>query len=308
MERFETIRVEVDLSRVRGNAVRIARETGVSVIAVVKADAYGLGAREVAAAIGDVVRGYYVFDAAEAVEYGLRGETIALLCKSPDVRDYLSAGIRPVVWDVERARAWAAARPVVCLDTGQQRFAADGETCERIVRDVPAVEEVFTHASKPQQAEAFGRVVDGLPRRCFAHAAGSSLLGEPAARFDAVRPGLALYRDAVRVTTRLLEVRESKGPVGYTGFTARRHGVVMGGYSNGLRKGLCRIGGEERRVVEVGMQTAFVELGGGERAGDEVMLLGDGVTVEQLAPLWGCTPQEALLRMAGSGVRRYLGP
>jgi alanine racemase len=58
----------------------------------------------------------------------------------------------------------------------------------------------------------------------------------------------------------------------------------------------------------VGMQTAFVELAGAERAGDEVVLLGDGVTVEQLAPLSGCNPHEVLLRMAGSGPKRHVGP
>ena len=63
------------------------------------------------------------------------------------------------------------------------------------------------------------------------HAAGTALLGIPEARLDAVRPGLALYRGAVRVSAPLAEVHASAGPVGYSGFTPStgRHGVILAG-------------------------------------------------------------------------------
>ena len=53
------------------------------------------------------------------------------------------------------------------------------------------------------------------------------------------------------------------------------------------------------------MQSAFVELGPGDKAGDEVVLLGDGLTVYDVANAWGTTPHEALLRLANLGERRY---
>src|SRR5687768_2493509 len=85
------VTVRVDVRRVRRNTEEVARRTGVPVLAVVKADAYGLGASRVALAIRDVVDGYYVFDAAEAVQHRLFAETgrriIALLGASNDPQD-----------------------------------------------------------------------------------------------------------------------------------------------------------------------------------------------------------------------------
>src|SRR5688500_3230916 len=121
------VTVRVDLRRVRRNTEEVARRTAVPVLAVVKADAYGLGAARVAPAIRDVVDGFYVFDAAEAVEYRLFAETgrrtVALLGASDDPQDYLPHRIHPVVSTAERAAALRAAKPVLSMDTGQQRFA-----------------------------------------------------------------------------------------------------------------------------------------------------------------------------------------
>ena len=44
----EHVQVKIDLGRVRENVAAIARRTGVDIIAVVKSDAYGVGARRVA--------------------------------------------------------------------------------------------------------------------------------------------------------------------------------------------------------------------------------------------------------------------
>src|SRR5687767_75419 len=227
------VTVRVDLRRVRRNTEEVARRAAVPVLAVVKADAYGLGAARVAPAIRDVVDGYYVLHAAEAVQYRLFAETgrrtIALLGASNDPQDYLSHRIHPAVWTAERAAALRAARPVLCVDTGQQRFACPPEPglLERILEAGECVE-AMTHASTPKQLERFVRVMQPFKQRSAAallalHAAGTSMLDDPAARLDAVRPGLALYRGAVRVSARLAEVRDSSGPAGYTGFVVPRH-------------------------------------------------------------------------------------
>ncbi len=135
------------------------------------------------------------------------------------------------------------------------------------------------------------------------HAAASALLEEPEARLDAVRPGMALYRGAVHVATRLVEARDGGGPAGYGGFTAERFGVILCGYSHGLRRGPCLIGGMRRSILEVGMQSAFVEIGPDDRVGDEVVLLGDSMTELDLAKAWGASEQQALLSMANMGAR-----
>ena len=48
-----------DFNRIRCNATRIAQQTAVPVIAVIKSNAYGLGSRRVVHALRDVVDGFY---------------------------------------------------------------------------------------------------------------------------------------------------------------------------------------------------------------------------------------------------------
>jgi alanine racemase len=125
------------------------------------------------------------------------------------------------------------------------------------------------------------------------------------ARLDAVRPGLAMYRGAVRVRAPLVEAKDTKGPAGYTGFATPRVGIIVCGHSNGLRKGPCLVNGRKRRILEVGMQSAFIQLGPGDREGDEVVLLGDELTAEDVGEAWGCTPHEALVRLSSAGRKEY---
>jgi alanine racemase len=305
--------VEVDLARVRQNALGIAAATGVEVIAVIKADAYGLGARRVAEAIGDVVGGFYVFDAAEVVAAKLRDVTdrrvLCLLGDSEDAEDYLSRNIQPVVWTVDRAVKLKRARPIVSLDTGQQRFGCAADEL-RSVLEAGDCREIMTHASNLDQVRIFRRIVetelseaerDGLRL----HAAGSALLNKKEAWLNGVRPGLALYRDAVRVSTPLVEVKDSVGRAGYTGFSVPRFGVILAGYSQGLGPGLCMMNGRRQRILEVGMQSAFVEIDKSDRVGDVVTLLGKGLEVEAVGEAWNARPQEVLIRLTGAGGRVY---
>jgi alanine racemase len=301
------ITVRVDLGRIRRNAEAIAREAAVPLIAVVKADAYGLGAKRVAAAVGDLADAFYVFDAAEVVEhdlYRLTGKrSIALLGESNDAADYLAHRIHPAVWTDERAMLLQKARPALSVDTGQGRFGCPLEEARGILART-GIREAFTHATTAGQAGQFD--VATRDAGCFRHAAGTALLDDPPSRFDAVRPGLGLYVGAARVSARLIESRESRGPAGYTGFLTSRHGVIRCGYSNGLRPGPCLVNGARRRILEVGMQSAFVELGPADRDGNEVILLGDHLSERDIAAEWRCAPQEVLLRLTGAGAREYI--
>ena len=305
--------VRVDLGRIRRNAIEIARKTGVPVIAVVKADAYGLGATSVASAIGDLVDGFYVFDAAEAVQYELHARTgkrsIALMGESNDARDYLSHHIQPAVWTKERAMLLQKARPLLSIDAGQGRFGCD-ESNVRDILDTRFIEEAFTHAANAKQLATFQRLERDLlaPYRpaLRLHAASTALAGDPSARYDAVRIGIGLYIGAARVSAHLIEVHDGDIERGYSGFRTPRCGVIRRGYSNGLKPGPCLVNGTRRNILEVGMQTAFVELGPADRLGDEVILLGEGIGESQIASAWGCSPQEVLIRLSGAGVREYV--
>jgi alanine racemase len=152
------------------------------------------------------------------------------------------------------------------------------------------------------------------------HAANSAAtLRDPAAHFDLVRPGIAIYgmdpmnRDpadhglepALRWTARLASVKPL-GPgesVGYgRRFVAERPttiGTASAGYADGVRRGLTNrgevlVGG--RRVAMAGtvsMDSIGLDLGAGARdaVGDEVVLVGtDGderITAEEIASRLG---------------------
>jgi alanine racemase len=51
------------------------------------------------------------------------------------------------------------------------------------------------------------------------------------------------------------------------------------------------------------MQTSFVEIGPAAKVGDEVVLLGDDLTVEELGKAWSVTPHEALWRLVSNAAR-----
>jgi alanine racemase len=298
--------VTIDLDRIRGNVEMIRRTTSVDVIAVVKADAYGLGIQRVSAAIADVVSGFYVFSLSEAVDGGLGKlgkPTIALMADSNNPEDYLQHRIHPVVWDSKQAALLKQAAPVLSIDTSQQRFAAAAEEIDAILR-AGEIEEAFTHATKPEHAAVFASLTAG--RQLRRHVAGSALLKYPETWFDAVRPGLALYENAVKITAPLVEVRNSRGPAGYSGFVVPRFGVIRGGYSNGLRPGPAWVNGRLTRILEVGMQTSFIDCERIDLPGDRVTLLGDDITPQLVAAAWGTSPQTVLVHLCRAGERIYI--
>lgn len=300
-------KVEIDLSRIRANVEAIRHKVGVPVYAVVKADAYGLGATMVAQAIAGAVDGWCVFIATEAVEYQLWERTHKpTICLGPpttlDPQFYLQHHVRPAVSDVSEAASLRDADPLLCVDTGMQRFSCPREQIDEAI-SAGGCREAFTHAPRLEQARRLVELVGN--RGLKLHAAASSLLDEKDAWLDAVRPGFAMYKGAVRVAAPLVEANDTKGPAGYSGFVSPRVGVIICGYSNGLRKGPCLVNGKKRRIVEVGMQSAFVELEPGDREGDEVVLLGDDLAAEEVAQAWGCTPHEVLVRLSCAGRKDY---
>jgi alanine racemase len=310
MQPSTQVTVEIDLDGVARNAEAIKRRTRTAVLAVIKADAYGLGASQVAGAVADLVDGFYVFQLDEAIDAELirwPEKKVISLTGDASADVFCGACVRPVVWTAERAAALRAARPVVSVDTGQQRFAASAETADA-VRIAADSDEAMTHAIRPEQVGQFLAITDQWPG-ITRHAAGSALLDDPDCWLDAVRPGLALYRDAVRVHTGLVDARDSTGPAGYGGFRVPRFGVILAGYSHGLRPGPCRVNGQTRRVIEAGMQTSFVEIGPADRIGDRVEWLttGQNTDLPAVAVAWGVSQQEVLVRLTGAGIRQYHG-
>lgn len=299
--RTPLVNVSVNLDAIRSAAESIRRATHVGLIAVIKADAYGLGAAPVADALAPVVDELAYFSLAEARELHRPG--IVLGPPLGDPAEFRELQVRPAVGNRADAERFAGLPVAIKVDTGMQRFGCPPEQLDDVAGR-SHVHEYFSHAVTLEAIERLRAACAG--RGAPLHAAATSLLDEPRAWFDAVRPGLALYRGAVRVSTRLQCVRATAGPIGYTGFHAPRVGVVLAGYSNHVLPGPVLINGRRQQLLEVGMNTSFVSVDPADRTNDEVVLLGDGLTEAELAAYFHSREHEILCRYTSMGMREYV--
>jgi alanine racemase len=302
----------VDLGAVRRNARTLLRALdGAQLWAVVKADAYGHGAVDVAGAVLDEGAGALcVATVAEGLE--LRGEfslarilVMGPTSSSREIAEARDARLELVVWDEELPEG---VRVHLKLDTGMGRWGLS-----ELPALGPEVVGLMTHLatadSDPefaeQQVERF-RVATEPFGELMRHAANSAAaLRLPSARFDAARCGVALYglspfgedpvtdglEPALSWRSYLAQVKrlEAGESTGYRrDFVAERPtwiGIVPVGYADGFRRDLTgtevRVSGEPRRVVGVVSMDAFaVELEREEPVGAPVTILGQGVLAE----------------------------
>jgi alanine racemase len=177
-------------------------------------------------------------------------------------------------------------------------------------------------AATGRQLELFGELLAGIDgERTIANSAG--LLAWPDSRADWVRPGLMLYgaspfpeetggslglKPAMTLSSELIAVKTVKagGRVGYGGtWTAPRDtriGVAAIGYGDGYPRRLgtgtpVRVAGQPATLVgRVSMDMITVDLSDAPSAGvgDEVVLWGEGVSVEPLAAAAGTIAYELL--------------
>lgn len=219
--------VEVDLDRFADNLRAIRGEVGerCELLLVAKADAYGHGAREMAAAAeAEGVSQLGVATLHEGLQLRLAGCTLPIVCLSPlltaEIEDAVAHGIDPTVADDEFARELSAAalrarRPVrfhVEIDTGMGRIGVREDQAEDFVARVAALPglrlaSVYTHfpdadaedlAFARGQVQRFGAIVGRLGARGLrpprVHASNSAAtMNLPEARLDLVRVGLVAY-------------------------------------------------------------------------------------------------------------------
>jgi alanine racemase len=294
------VQVVVNLDQVRASAEAIRDRARVAVIAVVKADAYGLGAARVADVVAPVVSEFAYFSVAEAREIGRPG----LVIGPPDAAaaEFRELRLRPTVSNLADAERYRGLPVAIEVEAGMQRFGCPPEGLDALSAACDVVE-YFAHATTLESALRLKAAVAARGKRY--HAAASALLDQPAAWFDAVRPGLALYRHALRVAARLHLVRRTEGPAGYSGFDCPLAGVILAGYASGLAPGPVLINGRPQRIIETGMNTAFVTVDPPDRAGDEVVLLDETLNVDVLAAHHRARPHEILCRYAAMGPRCY---
>ena len=302
----------IDVGAVERNCARLPKP----LCAVVKADAYGHGVGPVVeAALAGGATWLAVATAGEAAELRRLAVDVPILVMGAVTREELQlavdAGADVVAWSEEVANA--APRVHVKLDTGMGRLGTrDRELALRLAAG-PNTVGLMTHFATadeldddlfPAQLEQFGRFVDEVGRDdLIVHAANSAAaLREPAAHFDMVRCGVAIYgldpfqadpgahglEPALSLHSWLASVRrmEPGESVGYGRRWRAREptwvGTVPVGYGDGWRRALTNdcdllIGGRRHPLVgTVSMDNVTVDLGPEPEAevGDDVVLIG----------------------------------
>jgi alanine racemase len=311
--------VTVDLGAVRRNARTLLRVLeGTQLWAVVKANAYGHGAVDVAGALMDEGAGALcVATVAEGLELRPEFPLVRILVMGPtsssrEIAEAREAKLELAVWDEEIPEGL---RVHLKLDTGMGRWGLS-----ELPKPSAEVVGLMTHLATADSDPAFAEQQVARFREAtepysdlMRHAANSAgALRIPSSRFDAARCGVAVYglspfgedpaadglepafswRSYVAHVT-LLQPGESTG-YGRR-FTAEEPtwiGIVPVGYADGFRRDLTgtevRVGGEPRRVVgTVSMDAFAVELEREEPVGAPVTILGQGVLAEEHARVAG---------------------
>jgi alanine racemase len=270
--------VEIDLAAIRENARTVlGRAKGARLLPMLKADAYGLGAVEVARALEELDPwGYGVASADEGRELRESGITRAILVVQPTttmLEQCALLGLTPALGTIEDVGRWLSLTKLpfhVGVDTGMNRggiwweeFAREA----RVFEDAPGFEGLMTHfhsaerdpASVREQWDRFQRARGALGRRPkLLHAANSAAaLGHPEVAADLVRPGIFLYGGAagtlrpkpvVTWRARISRVaRREKGASVSYGATWRADApvwitTVAAGYADGYRRALSNTG------------------------------------------------------------------
>lgn len=218
---------EVSLGALRRNyrAVRQLAGKEVEICAVVKADAYGHGARECARVLeAEGARWLGVTSTSEGLDLRQLGIRSRILLMTGfwhgDEQDVVHNQLTPAVWQtwhIERLQQAASKLPGrvavhLKVDTGMGRLGASLDELPSLLVQLRAadhlsLEGLFTHlasaevvgaADVQQQLDGFDKAIAVVKREGFSpkyyHAANSAaLIAVPQARKNLVRPGISLY-------------------------------------------------------------------------------------------------------------------
>ncbi|WP_374303365.1 alanine racemase [Paracoccus sp. (in: a-proteobacteria)] len=265
--------LHIDLQAIVANWTALAAKApGARAAAVVKADAYGLGAAKVAPALYQAgARDFFVALASEgrALRPLLPGDArINVLSGHMDGADL--TGLVPVLNSPEqffRDRARRPGKPfAIQLDTGMNRLGMEAAEWSAIRAEVLAAKPDFImshlacadepdHPANAMQLAAFRAMTDGCTVPRSLAATGGTLLG-PDYHFDLVRPGIGLYgalpfadaQPVVRLSLPVIQAR-TVHPGEFVGYSAtwtadapRRIATVAAGYADGILRSISSKG------------------------------------------------------------------
>ncbi len=237
----------INLERVRKNFVIFSDSVGpdCDVAPVVKADAYGLGMKEIAAVLHEEgAKRFFVASPAEGV--ALRGAL-----KEPEIailngfykgyeEDYRAYDLLPVLNSLEEIVRYRDALPggrgYLHFDTGMNRLGLGADETEILLEDMGALDgldvacvmshfacaDEADHPMNRAQYEKFAKIAQRFPDARKSLANSSGVFRSSDYHFDMIRPGRGLYglnptpekenpmRDVIGLNVKILQVREAQ--------------------------------------------------------------------------------------------------
>ncbi len=269
------LRLTIDRTAIQENWRWLQDRAGVPAAAAVKANGYGLGARETAQALYKAgCRDFFVSTWGEAEELGPLpvGTSIVVLhgVGPRDIEAALDSDARPVLNTPEQVARWkeiAAGRPCdVMVDTGMNRLGLradeigvlEGLEIDTLHSHLACADE--DHELNARQLERFRAVKTSVPAKRYSMANSAGICLGRDYSFDLVRPGLSLYggvpraeaeghiRSVARVDAEIVQRRTIRAgeTCGYGAtFTAQADteaAILNIGYADGYLRGFSSRG------------------------------------------------------------------
>lgn len=281
----------VNLRAIRENALKIKKELGErKFFAVVKADAYGHGAAEVAGCIEDIADCFCVAITDEGAALRVAGITKPVLVFTPplgvdDIKRAEFYSLSVTVNSVETAKLCAGLNCHVKVNTGMNRLGCNLSELPKVLErlDPQNIEGVYSHLYMPENLErskkqlavfnkAEALVREKVPDVCAHISASGGFLRGGGFLKDGVRCGILLYgyapagfsaygfKGALKVYARRTQKTEFiGGGVGYAAATENYKTLCSYrlGYADGFRRTVAL--GEKNLCMD-----AFIKNGGGD--------------------------------------------
>lgn len=255
LETYKNKMLEINLDKIVENWKSIGKKTGVKAAAVLKANAYGMGAEEISKALENAgCDTFFVIHPEEGIKLRktIKKGKIYILGgpEKEAVKDMKALKLTPVINSKQQAMLWGKNDAcAVHLFTGMRRYSMPenewvdvkkmGLNIDLLMSHLACADEK-NHPMNALQRENFIRLTEGFKgvRRALA-ASEFETLGSDFF-FDMIRPGYYMYDSAVNLNLKIRQVQQVKkgDPVGYNNtFTFKKDGkmaTVFMGYADGL--------------------------------------------------------------------------
>jgi len=325
--------LEINAERIKQNVKKLSEFSGKKVIAVIKADAYGIGSIDIAKILEPLteVDAFAVACAEEGVELRKKGVKKEILILGGVLKEEVplleECSLIPVISDKEHLKVLGN-RDIkfhVKYDTGMGRLGFLNE-----IIDDPRVEGVMSHFSSPAdpefskaQMKKFEEIVKNYKSVEKIHMESSAGVVYRVPFTTHIRVGLAIYgekplknypvdiKPALTLKARLISVKElpENYPISYgrTYITKSKTkvGVVAFGYADGLMKTLSNrsyflFKGEKLPILgNITMDMTVIDLKGSDaKVGDWIYVVNEERTFTELAKEAGTIPYELMCNLS----------